>query len=145
MSVTHIPAELRRIVRERADHICEYCMLHEDDTYNFCQIDHVISEKHGGLTTADNLAYACAICNRNKGSDVGTLLQGSDDFIRLYNPRSDSWAEHFTFDGIKIAPLTNIAEATVRILKLNDPNRLIERAYLFDIGRYPPLEALRKI
>lgn len=34
----------------------------------------VESEKHGGLTEADNPAYAWVFCNRAKGSDIGSLL-----------------------------------------------------------------------
>jgi hypothetical protein len=26
----YVPAELRRLIRERAGHRCEYCLLHED-------------------------------------------------------------------------------------------------------------------
>jgi len=33
MSVTHIPAELRRPVVARAEGICEYCLIAEDDTF----------------------------------------------------------------------------------------------------------------
>jgi 5-methylcytosine-specific restriction endonuclease McrA len=61
MSVTHIPAALRRQVRERAGECCEYCRIPESLTWAVHPIDHIISEKHGGLTTADNLALACMI------------------------------------------------------------------------------------
>jgi 5-methylcytosine-specific restriction endonuclease McrA len=61
----YIPTELRLLVAERANHLCEYCLIHEDDTFVGCQVDHIISLKHGGQTEADNLAYACAFCNRN--------------------------------------------------------------------------------
>jgi hypothetical protein len=32
-------------------------LIHEDDTYLGCQVDHVISEKHGGETTAMILGF----------------------------------------------------------------------------------------
>lgn len=48
MSKTYISPELRQQVAERANHRCEYCLIHEDDTYLVCQVDHIISEKHGG-------------------------------------------------------------------------------------------------
>ena len=41
MSSAHIPAELRKLVANRADRLCEYCLLHEDDTYLGCQVDHI--------------------------------------------------------------------------------------------------------
>jgi 5-methylcytosine-specific restriction endonuclease McrA len=71
MSLTYISAELQRLVVSRADGICEYCLIAEEDTFYGCAIDHIISEKHGGPTHEDNLALACVFCNQAKGSDVG--------------------------------------------------------------------------
>lgn len=55
-----IPDALRRHVADRAYHVCEYCLIHQDDTFWGCQIDHIISRKHGGTNEAANLAWACA-------------------------------------------------------------------------------------
>jgi 5-methylcytosine-specific restriction endonuclease McrA len=74
MSDTYISAELRRLVTSRAGQICEYCFIHEDDTLYGGEVDHIISEKHDGATTEDNLALACFFCNRRKGSDLGSIL-----------------------------------------------------------------------
>lgn len=121
MSSTYINADLRRLVITRADNLCEYCLLHEDDTYFGCEVDHIISEKHGGLTNSVNLAYACMSCNRNKGSDVGSIVMPLERniFSRFFNPRIDLWSEHFAIDNsdkITIVPLNDIGEVTVRIL-----------------------------
>jgi hypothetical protein len=150
LSTTYISAELRRRVVARADSLCEYCLIHEDDTFFGCEVDHIISEKHGGPTEADNLAYACLICNRNKGSDVGSLVLPSSSgvFTRFFNPRTDSWSEHFALadsDGVTIKPLTDIGEATARIFAFNRPERLLERQTLRAVGRYPTVEARRRI
>ena len=59
MSTTYIPVELRRMVFQKAEQKCEYCLIHEDDTFFGCQVDHIIAEKHGGATTLENLALAC--------------------------------------------------------------------------------------
>lgn len=59
MSLTYLSAVLRRFVDARAEGVCEYCLIAEDDTFYGCQIDHIISEKHGGRTHEDNLAKAC--------------------------------------------------------------------------------------
>ena len=63
MSSTRIGSALRQQVAQRAGFRCEYCGIAEEHTALGCQVDHIISEKHGGPTTADNLAYACAFCN----------------------------------------------------------------------------------
>lgn len=57
MSVTYISTELRRLVIERAGARCEYCRLAEYVSFYSHEIDHIIAEKHDGLTVADNLAY----------------------------------------------------------------------------------------
>ena len=66
---SYVSADLRRLVALRAGGLCEYCLIHENDSYLGCHVDHIISEKHGGLTESENLAYACACCNRAKGSN----------------------------------------------------------------------------
>ena len=141
MSRTYIPAETRRLVAERAQRRCEYCLIHEDDTYFGCQIDHIVSEKHGGSSALENLAYACTFCNRNKGSDIGSILTDSKGLVRFFDPRTDRWTDHFAVDGdlITIVALTQIGEVTAHILAFNDIDRLMERDELHRIGRYPPV------
>jgi HNH endonuclease len=134
---SYVSEELRRLVASRAERLCEYCLIREDDTFFGCEVDHIISLKHSGPTEAINLAYACSFCNRNKGSDIGSLSAGTGDLVRFFNPRIDSWSEHFRSDGGLIEPLTNIGEATARILKFNEIERVLERQTLIAIGRYP--------
>jgi len=126
VSETYIGAELRRLVVSRARRRCEYCLVFEDDTYVGFQIDHVISEKHGGPTAADNLALACLFCNLNKGSDIGSLDEAGS-FTRLFHPRQDRWDEHFRFEGPRIEGVTRIGVATARLLRFNDESRVQER------------------
>ncbi len=141
MSATYIGAELRRQVVNRAKNICEYCLIHEDDTFFGCHVDHIISEKHGGLTVESNLALACAVCNLRKGSDIASLT--SDGFLtRLYHPRTDVWTEHFALSGALIEPLTAIGEVTVSLLQLNVSERILERQELRETERYPSEAAL---
>jgi hypothetical protein len=117
---SYVSVALRRLVTARADALCEYCLIHEDDTVFGCEVDHIISEKHGGATEAGNLAYACAFCNRAKGSDMGSIVQGTGTYVRLFHPRLDHWAEHFTLDDATIVALSDIGEVTVRILDFNN-------------------------
>ena len=138
---SYVSATLRRLVAARADSLCEYCLVHEDDAFFGCEVDHIISEKHGGQTGADNLAYACAFCNRAKGSDVGSIVQRTGVFIRFFNPRTDLWAEHFTLAGVTIIPLSDVGEVTTQILGFNEDDRLLERQTLREIGRYPSAAA----
>lgn len=144
---SYVAAELRRLVAERAEHLCEYCLIHEDDTYFGCEIDHIISEKHGGPTVAENLALACVFCNRSKGTDIGSIVPATGEFRRFFDPRRDQWSDHFRLDdpGMEILALTAIGDVTTRILSFNHPDRILERRALGAVARYPSPEALARI
>ncbi len=143
MSTTYIGAALRRAVIGRAESVCEYCLIHEDDTFFGCHVDHVISEKHGGLTQADDLALACTFCNLHKGSDIASL-SSAGVLTRFFNPRTDGWAQHFALADLVIEPLTAIGEVTARIFQFNSGDRIVEREALAEAGRYPTEAARRR-
>jgi hypothetical protein len=142
---SYVAADLRRLVESRANHLCEYCLIHEDDMYLGCQVDHVIAEKHGGPTDAGNLSFACTFCNRAKGTDIGSIAPGTGKFTRFFNPRLDHWADHFALNGVIIAPRTSVGEATAKILGFNEPDRVLERETIQNIGNYPPDAATERI
>ena len=126
MSDSYISLDLRRLIAARASRRCEYCLIHESDTFMGCQVDHILSEKHGGQTTAENLAFACTFCNRSKGSDIATLDE-QGQLTRLFHPRLDSWNDHFVFQEARIEPLTGIGFGTARLLGFNTDERIEER------------------
>jgi hypothetical protein len=132
-----VSESLRRLVAERAVFCCEYCLLHENDSYSPHQIDHIISRKHGGQSDSDNLAYACLRCNAWKGSDVGSLDPETGAFVSLFHPRHQRWDDHFVLRVAVIEPLTAEGKATARLLKLNLDKRVVERKLLAAVGRYP--------
>ena len=142
---SYINAALRRLVATRAEYLCEYCLINEEDAFFGCEVDHIISEKHGGQTDADNLAYACAFCNRSKGSDIGSVVQQTGNFVRFFNPRTDQWAAHFVLDGVIIVARSDIGEVTAHILDFNNEERLFERQTLQTIGRYPSAAAITRM
>ena len=111
-----IPLQLRLQVAERAGFRCEYCLSSEADSVVGFEVDHITSLKHEGPTTLENLAYSCIICNRNKGSDLGTRFYPSKELIPLFNPRQDKWREHFEcIDGL-ILEKTDVGKATIKVL-----------------------------
>ena len=139
MSRSHIPSELRRQVYDRAGGRCEYCGVSEADTLLCHQVDHVIAEKHGGATEADNLALCCQQCNSRKGSDIASLDPESGLLVPLFHPRTDRWSEHFRFHDGWLLPQTPAVRATARLLRLNDPRRISERRCLLNPGpKRPP-------
>ncbi len=132
-----ISAGLRRLVAQRAQIRCEYCLMPEAELFAGCEVDHVISRKHGGMTDSANLAYSCERCNRAKGTDVGSVAGPGQRFVRLFNPRIDIWREHFRLSGAMIEPLTEIGEVTVRLLRFNLPDRVLQRQVLQQVNLYP--------
>lgn len=137
MSRSYINLETRRLVVERAGNICEYCLISAVDRSSGCQVDHIISVKHGGTSTEDNLCYACVFCNLQKGTDLGSINWRNGELVRFFNPRRDFWGDHFRLDEAVIQPLTDIGEVTARILDFNNDDRIQERLFLIEVGKYP--------
>lgn len=133
----YIPTELRQMVHERAGGQCEYCLYPQEAAFLAFEVEHIIAEKHGGDTTADNLALACPYCNRFKGTDLGSLDPETGQLTPFFNPRTQQWSEHFQLDGAQIAPLSPEGRVTVGILQFNHPDRLVERQRLILVGKYP--------
>jgi hypothetical protein len=57
-------------------------------------------------------------------------------FLRLFNPRIDTWSDHFKLDKAVIQPRTDIGEATATLLRFNAPERVLQRKVLQQIGAY---------
>jgi hypothetical protein len=110
-----------------------------------CEVDHVVSEKHGGPTEAENLAYACFVCNHRKGSDIASILWRTGELVRSYNPRKDRWAEHLRLQQARIEPLSPIGEITCQMLRFKDEQSVLERPVLIVAGRYPGPAALARM
>jgi hypothetical protein len=112
-------------------------LIHEVDSYFSHQPDHVIAQKHRGPTQAENLAWACYLCNLLKGSDIASVDIENGQIVRLFNPRSDQWNEHFFLSGAQIVPRTAIGRVTEHLLQFNRPQIIQERGWLIEAGRYP--------
>ena len=76
--------DLHLLVESRADGRCEYCRRYQDLTGAFFfELDHIIPRVLGGLTTSDNLAFACRRCNLLKGSAIQAVDPQSGQVTRL--------------------------------------------------------------
>lgn len=111
---------VRDFARRRASERCEYCLLPERfDSLPF-HLDHIIARVHGGNDDATNLCWACTQCNLHKGTNFASIDPESHARADLFNPRRDSWNQHFALrnDG-HIVGLTPAGRATVRLLDMN--------------------------
>lgn len=132
----YVPADLRRLVLERAAGRCEYCRFPQAVALLPFEVEHVVAEKHGGETSANNLALACFFCNRYKGSDLGSLDPETGQLTAFFNPRLHRWDEHFARHNAEFIPLTAEGRVTVRIFRLNEPARVAERQALIAAGMF---------
>jgi hypothetical protein len=124
-------------VAQRANGRCEYCLIDEQDTGFPHQVDHIVSLKHGGPSTLENLALACMLCNRYKGSDLASLDSQTGQLSRLFHPRQDRLADHFRLHGAVIEPVSIVGSVTIFLLRLNAAERTAERQLLQELGTYP--------
>ncbi|MDF5714860.1 MAG: HNH endonuclease signature motif containing protein [Rhizonema sp. NSF051] len=58
-----VSAQTRRLVRQRARYLCEYCHSPEYLSPDRFTIDHIMPQSLGGSDELDNLALACHRCN----------------------------------------------------------------------------------
>ena len=132
-----VPESVRRFVAERAGHRCEYCLLHERDSYTPHQVDHILSQKHAGSSDPENLAWACIRCNAWKGSDISSINPETGEIVALFHPRRHRWIDHFELRGHTVEPITPIGKVTGRLLRLNSDQRVAERRSLPDSPHTP--------
>ncbi|MCP5103737.1 MAG: HNH endonuclease [bacterium] len=125
---------LRRLVSDRAENRCEYCLLPQVAALFKHEPDHIVSSQHGGETNESNLALACMRCNRYKGPNIGSIDPLTGKLVPFFNPRIHDWKNHFELEGAMIHPLTPEARVTVKILRLNDEDRVEERRRLLAVG-----------
>lgn len=135
-----IAVNLDRVVRDRAKHACEYCLMPQSARRLTFQIDHIIARQHNGPTTLENLALACGRCNRHKGTNLYSIDPTTNQQCRLFNPRSDRWIEHFRWRGPEIIGVSEIGRATAALLKMNHPDDVAVRLELMQDGVFPPAE-----
>ena len=131
-----VSGSLRRLVIERANERCEYCLLPQSASLHKHEPDHIIPRQHGGSTSFENLALACFRCNRHKGPNLGSLDPDTGELVGLYNPRRHRWTDHFQIEDGVIQPLTPEARVTVIVLRLNSDERVAERRRLIAAGLY---------
>jgi len=140
MSEKHIPAELRRLVADRARHCCEYCRTQTQYSSDSFTVDHIMPRSLGGLTTAENLALCCHGCNQHKSNRTSAPDPVTDSPVLLFHPREQRWDEHFAWneDFTLMLGLTPIGRATIGALQLNRPGLINLRRVLYAVGEHPP-------
>jgi hypothetical protein len=127
---------LRKAVWERAQATCEYCRMPQHlDRVTF-EVEHIVAEKHDGVTELSNLALACFFCNRYKGPNLAGIDPQSGNVVPLFHPRREVWADHFTWSGVELRARSPQGRATIAVLRINDPARIAHRTILAASGDF---------
>ncbi len=120
----------RDFLMARAAGRCEYCHFPATCLSLSLHVDHIIAQQHMDYDSEDNLAVACAHCNASKGPNLASIDPQTKAIVRLFNPRTDLWADHFTLANDEIVGLTDIGRITARLLDMNNPNNVLLRKLL---------------
>jgi len=130
----------RRVVIERANNCCEYCLSQARFATQSFAVEHIIPRYAGGETKLENLALSGFGCNSHKYTKTGALDPQTNTVVPLFNPREQVWSDHFTWDNTfrYIIDQTATGRATIEALHLNRPELVNLRRVLHVVGEHPP-------
>src|SRR6266446_3053573 len=80
------------------------------------------------------LPQACAACNAHKGPNAAGYDPATGALVALFNPRQDKWSKHFSWRGAVLIGKTPVGRATIDVLKINEPQRVVHRDMLLSLG-----------
>lgn len=101
-------------------------------------MDHVVPRVAGGPTEESNLALACVGCSLHKAARREGLDPATSTTVRLFDPRTQAWSEHFEIEGAWVRGRSATGRATVHALALNRQLLLEARATQAKLAA-PPL------
>jgi hypothetical protein len=138
-----VPAQLKRLVIQRAGGCCEYCFAQARFALQEFSVEQVLPKSKGGTSESENLALACQGCNNHKYNRTHARDPVSGAIVSLYHPRQQPWSEHFAWneDFTAIVGLTQTGRATVQALQLNRVPLMNLRRVLYQAGEHPPARA----
>ncbi len=112
----------KKLVRQRAKFLCEYCHSSEEASAAQFTIDHILPQSLGGSDNSENLALACQRCNGYRYNFTTGIDPETQEIIPLFNPRRQNRSEHFIWsaDGLNIIGTTPTGKATCNRLDMND-------------------------
>jgi hypothetical protein len=123
-----------QFVRERAEWRCEYCRLPQLHHGLRWHIEHIRARQHHGGDDPSNLALACPECNLRKGPNLSAVDPHTGEVVQLFNPRTQTWSEHFVWHDLKLQGRTPVGRGTVELLQLNTGDRVRMRELLRALG-----------
>ncbi len=140
--MTVIPDAVYTRLQSQVGPRCGYCRTSSRVIGQPLTVEHIIPISRGGSSDEDNLWLSCRRCNEYKGTQVEAIDPETGLTVPLFNPRQQSWNEHFTWsgDGTVIIGLTPCGRTTVAALKLNNADIVAARQLWVAVGWHPPPE-----
>jgi 5-methylcytosine-specific restriction endonuclease McrA len=132
------PQRIELAIRSRAGERCEYCRMAQSLQGASFHFEHIIPRSRGGSDGEDNLAFACPGCNLRKSNRTEAVDPETSELVPLFHPLRDAWEAHFAWNDLVVRGLTAIGRATVAVLDLNHPRRLMIRRVETAFGLFPP-------
>lgn len=138
--MSKISEKLKNKIRRQAKNRCGYCLLSQTLNPTLLEIEHLLATANGGTDDEENLWLACRLCNGYKGVQAEAIDLKSGKKVSLFNPRTQDWNEHFSWNEEKIVGKTACGRATVQALKLNNDIILPVRKKWISTGWFPPVD-----
>jgi hypothetical protein len=138
--MSKVKGKLRQLIFQAANFQCEYCRSPQDFLMADLEIDHILPKVKGGETVFENLCAVCRKCNERKGARTRAIDPESEKSLPLFNPRTQTWIDHFKFsvDGGFILGKTATGRATIEALQLNRNRAVLLRRMWSKAGWRPP-------
>lgn len=138
--MSRISRKIQAKVRRDAKNRCGYCLLPQEILMGKLEIEHLLPLAESGSDDEKNLWLACRDCNSYKSFKIYGFDEETQEKIKLFNPRTQNWHEHFAFsdDKTKIIGKTACGRATVIALRLNKEQAVRARSLWIKAGWYPP-------
>lgn len=138
--MSRISRKIQAKVRRDAKNRCGYCLLPQEILMGKLEIEHLLPLAEGGTDDEENLWLACRDCNSYKSSKVYVFDEETEQIVKLFNPRTQNWHEHFRFNEnqTKIIGKTVCGRATVVALRMNEEQAVSARTRWVAAGWYPP-------
>ena len=137
---TYISESLRNQILQADRARCCYCLTSEANSGIPMTYDHIQPISKGGETTFENVCLACRSCNEFKGDATEVVDPVTGETVRLFNPRTQTWSDHFAWssDSAIVEGLTAIGRATVVRLRMNNSIIVAARRRWAISGWHPP-------
>lgn len=129
-------AATREFIRQRANCRCEYCLFPEHASNLPFHVEHIVASVHRPDDSLPNLAWACPRCNLKKAPNLSTIDDQTGRPVDLFNPRTMVWRDHLVIRDGYVEGITPCGRGTVRLLDMNNENRLVHRRKLIDQGEF---------